>query len=335
MLIFDKISYLSKKLLSYTTFLDIQNYTFFNQKIYPKRGNMPLYKSSPKIDFHCHLFYKQNTPESMMKQFEVFNGYGFAERIRENLERIKPITEENVILKTSAHAKRAGLDKIVLLSASANENVLMKDWVATEPDLFIPFFNPPEKSEDSAEISQAVEQALGEEGFKGLKMLLPFRGKLVNEKKLYPAYEIALNYNVPVLFHTGYPPPGTPGHRMKLSMAQPAFLDEVIASFPKLKIIMAHCGYPWSDVAVAMACQFPNVHLDVSNLMYMMPNKMREILLHAKEVIGLDKILFGTDGFCPEMMEFCVYLFEAVDYLTPQEIEKIMGLNAQKLLKLE
>jgi len=290
--------------------------------------------TSLKIDFHCHLFYKANTPELMMKQFEVFNGYGFAERIRENLARIDPISDENIILKTSAHARRAGLDRIVLLSASANENTLMKDWVAAEPDLFIPFFNPPEKSEDSAEITQAVEEALSDEGFKGLKMLLPFRGKYVNEKKLYPAYELALKYNVPVLFHTGYPPPGTPGPRMKLSMAQPAFLDEVIASFPKLKIIMSHCGYPWSDVAVAMACQFPNVYLDISNLMYMMPNKLREILLHAREVIGLDKILFGSDGFCPEMMEFCVYLFEGVDYLTPQEIEKIMGLNAQKVLKL-
>jgi predicted TIM-barrel fold metal-dependent hydrolase len=298
--------------------------------------SIPIMKgSSLKIDFHCHLFYKQNTPEVMMKQFEVFNGYGFAERIRANLAKIKPISQDNIIVKTSAHAKRAGLDKIVLLSASANENILMKDWVATDPDLFIPFFNPPEKSEIPAEISHAVEHALTAEGFRGLKMLLPFRGKYVNEKMLYPAYEMALKCNMPVLFHTGYPPPGTPGPRMKLSMAQPAFLDEVIASFPKLKLIMSHCGYPWSDVAVAMACQFPNVHLDISNLMYMMPNKLREILLHAKEVIGLDKILFGTDGFCPEMMEFCVYLFEAVDYLTEEEIRKIMGLNAQKLLQLK
>ena len=287
-----------------------------------------------KIDFHCHLFYKQNTIEFMKKGFQVFEGYGFEQRIMENLEKIKPVNAENVIVKTSAHARRAGIEKVVLLCASANENNLVKEWIKAEPNFFIPFFNPPEKSEDKTEISRAVEQALGEDGFKGLKILLPFRSKFVNEKNLYPAYEVAKKYDVPVLFHTGYPPPGTPGHKMRLSMAHPALLDEVIASFSNLKIIMSHCGYPWSDVAIALATQFPNVHLDVSNLMYMVPNKMREILLHAKEVIGLNKILFGSDGFCPEMIEVCVCLFEGVDYLTPSEIKKIMGLNAQKLLKL-
>lgn len=288
-----------------------------------------------RIDFHCHLFYERNTFEFVMKQFQAFEGYGFHQRIKENLEKIEPVAAENVILKTHAHGKRAGLDRIVLLSASVNENKLIKEWVKAKPDFFIPFFNPPEKSEDATEISNAVEHALGEEGFKGLKLLLPFRGKHINDKNIYPSYEIAGKYDVPVLFHTGYPPPGTPGNKMKISSAHPAMLDEVIASFPKLKIIMSHCGYPWSDVAIALACQFPNVYMDVSNLMYMIPNKMRDILLHAKEVIGLNKILFGTDGFCPEMVEACVYLFEGIDYLKPHEIEKIMGLNAQKLLKLD
>ncbi len=287
-----------------------------------------------KIDFHCHLFYEQNTIDSMKNLFRVFEGYGFHQRMMGVLEKIEPITTEDIIAKTSAHAKRAGLDKIVLLAASANENRLMREWVKAQPDLYIPFFNPPEKATDPAEIAQSVEQALSKEGFKGLKILLPFRSKYINEKNLYPAYEIATKYDVPILFHTGYPPPGTPGAKMKLSYARPDLLDEVIASFPKTKIIMSHCGYPWSDVAIAVACQFPNVHLDISNLMYMMPNKLRDILLHAREVIGLNKILYGSDGFCPEMVEACVKLVEESNYLTPVEIKKIMGLNAQKLLKL-
>ena len=113
---------------------------------------------------------------------------------------------------------------------------------------------------------------------------------VVDEKDKDNSYEIAKKYDVPVLFHTGWPPPGTPGHKMQISKAHPALLDDVIGSFPKLKIIMSHCGYPWSDIAIAMATQFPNVYLDISNLMYMVPNKMRDILLHAKEVIGLNKI---------------------------------------------
>lgn len=288
-----------------------------------------------KLDFHCHLFYEQNTVEAMLKGFQVFEGYGFHQRIVKALEDIQPINEKDIISKTAAHAQRAGLDKVVLLAASAKENESVKTWVREMPDFFIPFYNPPEKSEDSSEISQAVEHALTEEGFKGLKILLPFRKKLLSEKNLYSAYEEATKYNVPVLFHTGYPPPGTPGHKMGLNSANPAMLDTVIASYPKMKIILAHCGYPWSDVGIALACQFPNVHLDISNMMYMMPSKLRDVLLHAKDVIGLNKIFYGSDGFCPEMVEACVYLFEQNDYLTSEEKEKIMGLNAKRLLKLD
>lgn len=288
-----------------------------------------------RIDSHCHLFYEQNTIDSMLKGFKVFEGYGFHQRILKALEDIEPINEKDIILKSATHAQRAGLNKVVLLSASARENERIRDWVKAKPELFIPFFNPPEKSENSEEIAQAVEKALTEDGFRGLKILLPFRKKLLNDKNLYPAYEVANKHKVPVLFHTGYPPPGTPGHKMGLSSAQPAMLDQVIASFSELNIILAHCGYPWTDVGIALACQFPNVHLDISNMMYMMPNKLREVLLHAKEVIGLDKILFGSDGFCPEMVEACVYLFERSDYLTSEEKEKIMGLNAQRLLNLD
>ncbi len=288
-----------------------------------------------RIDCHCHLFYETNTIQTLKSGFQVFEGYGFQQRILNALDKIKPITTKNILEKTAAHAERAGLDKVVLLAASAKENERIKSWVKAKPDFFIPFYNPPEKSEDPSEISQAVDRALTEEGFKGLKILLPFRKKQLNEKNLYSAYEIATTHDVPVLFHTGYPPPGTPGTKMGLSSANPAMLDTVIASYPKMKTILAHCGYPWSDIGVALACQFPNVHLDISNLMYMMPNKLREILLHAKEVIGMDKILFGSDGFCPEMIEACVYLFQNNDYLSFNEIEKIMGLNAQKLLRLE
>jgi len=285
-----------------------------------------------KIDFHCHLFYERSTVSSMLKVFQAFKGYGFQQRILETLERIPPIVLENVILKTHAHAKRAGIEKIVLLAASANENKRITTWIKVIPDFFIPFFNPPEKSTNQEEISQAVEKALKEDGFKGLKILIAFRGKPINTKILYPAYEIAQQYEVPVLIHTGYPPPGTPGQKMQLRMANPALLDEVIASFPKLKLVMSHCGYPWTDIAIALACQFPSVYLDISNMMYMLPHKLRNILLHAKEIIGVNKILYGSDGFCPEMVEACVHLFEASDYLMPEEKRKILGENAQRLL---
>ena len=97
-----------------------------------------------RIDFHCHIFYEQFTPEFMKPLFKPFEGYAFYNRILSEAESIDPVDTKDPIQKTEIIAKRVGLDKIVLLSVSNKENELIKDWIKSKPNLFIPFFNPPE-----------------------------------------------------------------------------------------------------------------------------------------------------------------------------------------------
>ena len=54
-----------------------------------------------------------------------------------------------------------------------------------------------------------------------------------------------------------------PGARSRLG--DPMLSDDVAVDFPKLKIILAHCGRPlWYDEAIFLARRHPNVHLDLS-----------------------------------------------------------------------
>ncbi len=93
-------------------------------------------------------------------------------------------------------------------------------------------------------------------------------------------------------------------------------------------------GYPFTDIAIALATQYHNIFLDLSNLAYMMPSRLKELLIQAKEIIGTHKILFGSDGNTPEMIEIAVDYFDNIDFLTKEDLENILGLNAAKLLKL-
>ena len=93
-------------------------------------------------------------------------------------------------------------------------------------------------------------------------------------------------------------------------------------------------GYPFIDIAIALAAQYPNIYLDISNLAYMMPFRLKDLLIRANEIIGVHKILYGSDGNSPEMTEIAVNYFDNIDFLTNEEIEKILGLNAAKLLNL-
>ena len=268
----------------------------------------------------------------MEKAFKIFEEYGFYERITTLLENVDSIKENNIIKKTIHHVKQARLDKVILLPVNAKENEILKEWIDFAPEIFIPFYNPPEKMLSDSEVRDQMESDLQKLDFKGLKLMISFRNKDFKDKILQPILEVAQAHNLVVLMHTGWPPPGT--RKPVLSHANPVDMDEYFNSFPRIKFIIAHMGFPFSDAAIALATQYPNIYLDISNLTYMAPLKLRELLLIARDIIGTHKILFGTDGFGPEMIEIAIQQFERVDYLTEKEKANIFGLNAKKLLNL-
>jgi len=65
-----------------------------------------------------------------------------------------------------------------------------------------------------------------------------------------------------------------------------------------------------------------------------MPSRLKELLIQAKEMIGTHKIIFGSDGTIPEMIEIAVNYFDNIDFLTKEDLENILGLNAARLLNL-
>ena len=285
-----------------------------------------------KIDIHCHVFHDLDSYKVLKTQFKDFKGYGFYERILDKIREKESVSAMSIIEKTIFHIKSAGIDKVVLLPLSNKENQIVKDWEKLAPKIFIPFFNPPEKTIEKTKINEILDKAILEQKYKGFKIMLPFREKYLNDEILYSILEAAQEYNLLTLMHSGHAPPGT--RKNVLTYSNPIFIDEIINSFPKVKIILAHMGWPWVDNALALAVQYPNIHLDISNLTYMMPYRLKEFLLRAKDIIGVDKLLFGSDTFVPEMIEVTIEYFNEVDFLTKQEINKILGLNAKKLLNL-
>ncbi|MFX1425190.1 MAG: amidohydrolase family protein [Promethearchaeota archaeon] len=285
-----------------------------------------------RVDFHCHLFPPMDASRMFKVGSLIFKGYGFYERMEKKMRSIKSIEVSNIMKKTIFHLKRANIDKAVLLPVTMKENQEVKKWVEFAPEVFIPFYNPPEKYDNRIDLKDEIENAIAEEGYKGFKIMLTFREKKLNDQLIYPVLEVAQKFKVPIVMHCGYPPPGT--RRNVLTYSNPISIDTFASSFPKASIIISHMGYPFTDIAIALAVQYPNVYLDLSNLAYMMPSRLKELLIQADEMIGVHKILFGSDGNIPEMIEIAVDYFDQIDFLTNDEVEKIMGLNGVKLLNL-
>ena len=83
--------------------------------------------------------------------------------------------------------------------------------------------------------------------------------------------------------------------------ANPVSVEQIIQDFPKLKVIIAHFGWPWILESVMLALKYANVYLDTSiNITGTSAESLRRVL---GEQVGLENFerrlryqtLFGSN----------------------------------------
>jgi len=109
-------------------------------------------------------------------------------------------------------------------------------------------------------------------------------------------YAEAENLEMPVLIHTGM----TFSKRFSIDHNRPLPLDGVARKHPKLRICLAHIGWPWLWDTVTVAMRNPNVYVDTSGTFAGTP---MENIRQVTSVIPVrmienelaDKLMFGSD----------------------------------------
>jgi predicted TIM-barrel fold metal-dependent hydrolase len=152
----------------------------------------------------------------------------------------------------------------------------------------------PRDAEAPADLRRAIEQ----HGLQGVKMVPS--GWYPYEDAVQPTFAVASELKLPVLFHSGIFIDGRSGR-----FCRPSYF-EALRDHPGARVTLAHCGWPWTDEAIAVAlidrihgrpedeCAF---RLDIS--FGPPPPYRREVLARALEVIGPGLLQFGSDCFLP------------------------------------
>ncbi len=217
-------------------------------------------------------------------------------------------------------------------------NRIYADAVKKHPERLITFVGIDPRRNGAAEL---VGRFLGEWGMKGIKFHTA-AGFYPNDKVCYPIYEKALEYGVPVLFHTG-----EVLKPLYFKYCQPIYIQEVAMDFPDLPIILAHAGGCWYSEAVAICNSTTNVYLDVSvwQSRLFRPLEFYRALRTLLDSLSWQRVLFGSDYPFLKLLvnqERWVKAFtEIPDSVKEQgikfrgeEIEGIMGGNAARVLGL-
>lgn len=144
-------------------------------------------------------------------------------------------------------------------------------------------------------------------------------------------YKEAEKLEMPILIHTGI----TFSNRFSIKHNQPLIFDDIARKHPRLKICLAHMGWPWLWDTVTVAIRNPNVYLDTAGTYSGTPvENLRQITSTVpsrviENTLG-DRLMFGSDYPRIEMNK----MFNAIATLPVRKdvFESILGENAQTFL---
>jgi predicted TIM-barrel fold metal-dependent hydrolase len=128
--------------------------------------------------------------------------------------------------------------------------------------------------------------------------------------------------------------------RFDLRLGDPLALAAVASKFPKVPVIIPHFGAGFLREALMAADQCQNILLDTSSsnswVKYYPGLTLEAVFRQALEVVGPDRLLFGTDSsFFPRGWQRGVFdqQRQILDTLgvTPEAQEKIFAKNFQRL----
>jgi predicted TIM-barrel fold metal-dependent hydrolase len=114
-------------------------------------------------------------------------------------------------------------------------------------------------------------------------------GFAVNDRSMYPAYEICQEAGVPLVVHCGTST--FPGALNKYG--DPVFIDDVLHDFRSLDVVLAHGGRGWwYDAAAFLALSNPRVWIELSGLP---PSRLQTYYSKHSWARLTQRMIFGTD----------------------------------------
>jgi predicted TIM-barrel fold metal-dependent hydrolase len=205
-------------------------------------------------------------------------------------------------------------------------------FAAHYPRRFIPFGGVDPRL--NADMTAQMERLLGELKLKAIKIHPPHQLFNVNDylfdpdlKALTVVYEKCIEYDVPLMVHTGTSM--FKGARNRF--ADPMPLDDVAVDFPDLKIIIAHAGRPlYTDTSFFLLRCHPNVFLDISGVP---PIALLRYYPWLERVV--DKSMFGSDWPGPGVKDIGDNIQQFLSLELSDEVKrKILRENALRIFNL-
>jgi predicted TIM-barrel fold metal-dependent hydrolase len=222
----------------------------------------------------------------------------------------------------------AGIERMLLTSWTAPgreicSNDRIAEFIRDYPTRFVGIAGV--NLEKPVQAVRELDRAVRELGFRALRVI-PWLWKLPpNDRLYYPLYVKCIELDIPFCTQVGHTGPLMPS-----DTGRPIpYIDEVALTFPELRIVGGHIGYPWTDEMIALAWKHEHVYIDTSAYL---PRYYPPQLLHFMNTYGQDKVLFGTN-FAMLDLKQCAEQARALE-LKPAAKAKFLFENAKRVFHI-
>jgi predicted TIM-barrel fold metal-dependent hydrolase len=248
-------------------------------------------------------------------------------------------SDEEQAARWVADLDMKGVDRVNFMTGGGNDN--LAKMVRLCPHKFSGFAHHSIFSEDApSELERAVKKL----GLKGYKVIGSSQTRSIDDKSVYPVWEMAEKLGIPVIIHFGVLGGGG-GPALDLRNMNPLTLWEVAKMFPRIPFVIPHFGAGYLRELLLLCWSCPNVYIDTSGSnrwMRWMPFEidLRRLFRKAIETVGPDRLIFGSDssyfprGFSVQYLREQLKACRSIG-LEEGSIEKIFCKNAAKLLKFD
>lgn len=302
---------------------------------------------APIIDMHMHALAADEQgppPLAICTPFEEFPAWDQRKTYTEIfIGRIKqptckdpvwsPTTDEAVMRDTIKVMERLNIYGV--LSGSYERGA---KWRQAAPNRFFPALSFGSPSEVSPERLEQLYRS-GDLAVMG-EVTTQYQGIEPTDPRMEPYWALAERLDIPVQLHVGTGPfgviyMGAGGYRARLHSA--LSVEEVLVKHPKLRIYLAHAGYPMIDDLLALMYAHPQVYVDTGVIIFTQPRPAFYRYLQRIVESGFGKrVMFGSDQMVwPGVIDRSIKVIEDAPFLSEGQKRDILYNNAARFLRIE
>lgn len=212
-----------------------------------------------------------------------------------------PVDDEAEAARWVSELDHGSVDRVALIASAHGDEASVSAAVAAHPQRFFGYFMIDPMQSDAQE---RVKEAASNPHLHCMCLFPAMHTYSITDARVVPLLEAASDARLAVFVHCGAISLGV---RKKLGLSSqfdmrysnPLDLHPVALHFPLIRFVVPHFGAGLLREALMLADLCPNVYFDTSssNRWMLYENlDLRSVFRRAIDVVGLERVLFGTDS---------------------------------------